>query len=97
MQALKYLDPGPTDLLLFAQDSAPGLSPDRARTTAISGQGQSRRRVRVAKPGQELAFYFSALFALLAAGVFVLGGDTAVPAGECAPDASLGLEVSGVI
>ena len=44
--------------------------------------------------GRLLADYFVPCAA--AAGTFVLGGETAVPGGECAPDASSGLELAAV-
>jgi hypothetical protein len=42
-----------------------------------------------------ISFYFVAL-GISAAGMLVLGGEVAVPGGECAPAASMGLDSTGV-
>src|ERR1051325_9774767 len=47
-------------------------------------------------PGNESLHYFFWVGEISAAVAFVLGGDTANPAGECAPEASSGLDSGGV-
>ena len=53
------------------------------------------RRDGPAARGRREQGYFVA-FGISAAGMFVLGGEVAVPDGECAPAASSGLDSTGV-
>jgi hypothetical protein len=49
-----------------------------------------------ARPGRKYGNYFFVPLAISAADAFVLGGEIANPGGECAPEASSGLEMAGV-